>query len=126
MKMKKADTNYFKDNNKNDIILAFNKEDFYFYNNNTSDCKTIQPYDKKWELSCSLSNFTDNSYNCMVKELCINKDLYNNINNVQNNLNGSNEKYENVKDIYNKELLHKYNLIISIIFLFFFIIYLYR
>jgi hypothetical protein len=123
-------TNFFRDQNNNDLILSYDKSDFYYYKNEikpTQDtCSSLNPYGRNWDTMCNLQNFTDNSYNCFTKELCINQDLYYKLNDTQNNLNGSNEKYENVKEQFNKELIQKYNLGLGIIGLFGFIFFTYR
>lgn len=122
-------TNFFRDQNKNDLILSYNKNDFYYNTGETptqDNCVKLNPYDKIWKTNCDTQHFTDNSFNCLAKELCINRDLYNEINNSQNKLNGSNENYENVKEQYNRELINKYNLGFGIIGLFGFIFFTYR
>ena len=101
-----------------DIIVGYNKNDFFYVNAETNggtltaaNCTmNVGLHDPIWDISCNAANFVDNSGNCMVKELCINKEYANKIKSMQQNHSGADEQYENAKQVYDKTFAHTLNL----------------
>ena len=101
-----------------DIIVGYNKNDFFYVNAETNggtlttaNCKmNVGLHDPTWDVSCNAANFVDNSANCMVKELCINKEYANKIKSMQQNHSGADEQYENAKQVYDQTFARTLNL----------------
>jgi hypothetical protein len=101
-----------------DIIVGYNKNDFFYVNAETksgaltaTNCTmNVGLHDPIWDVSCNATNFVDNSANCMVKELCINKEYANKIKSMQQNHSGADEQYENAKQVYDQTFAHTLNL----------------
>jgi len=86
----------------NNILLSYNPNDFFYVgalNRNEMpsaiDCSNLDPYAQSWDNTCSDSMFSDNSYNCIKRELCINRDKGEKLLSLSNNSNAANEKYMN-------------------------------
>jgi len=70
----------------NNVIVGFSPNDFFYYQAQHEDlmpkndkdfdgsCNALDINATSWDLSCSQIHFNDNSYNCIAKELCRNKD----------------------------------------------------
>jgi hypothetical protein len=111
-----------------DIIVGYNKNDFFYVNAETNGGEltankctmNISIHDPIWDVSCNAKNFVDNSANCMLKELCINKEYANKIKSMQQNHSGSDEQYENARQVYDQTFARTLNLgsgILVLIFL---------
>jgi hypothetical protein len=82
---------------------------------NQEQCDSLNPYSDDWNNKCG-KLFSDNSYNCIRKELCINRDKGNKL--VKMNMNTTAiEKYANDKITYEITLMNTINLGIGIMFL---------
>lgn len=101
-----------------DIIVGYNKNDFFYVNAETNsgaltaaNCTmNVGLHDPIWDVSCNAKHFVDNSANCMVKELCINKEYANKIKSMQQNHSGADEQYENAKQVYDQTFARTLNL----------------
>ena len=101
-----------------DIIVGYNKNDFFYVNAETNggtltaaNCTmNVGLYDPIWDVSCNASHFVDNSANCMVKELCMNKEYASKIKSMQQNHSGADEQYENAKQVYDQTFARTLNL----------------
>lgn len=100
-----------------DILIGYNKNDFFYVNAenngempNSGMCDDLNVHDASWDISCNNTNFIDNSANCLKKELCINKEYSNTIKSMQQTHSGSDEKYDNAKDVYDQTFAHTVNL----------------
>jgi len=101
-----------------DIIVGYNKNDFFYVNAETNsgaltaaNCTmNVGLHDPIWDVSCNATNFVDNSANCMIKELCINKEYANKIKSMQQNHSGADEQYENAKQVYDQTFARTLNL----------------
>jgi hypothetical protein len=91
-------------------------------NNNISDDEIkgcLEIYDISYGTTYSkyydkYRNWQDNSGNCYAKELCLNKELADKINNIQNNHLGTDEKEKDTNKVYNNELFKTFNLSVGI------------
>jgi len=100
-----------------DIIVGYNKNDFFYVNaeNNgdmpsASICKDLDTHNIKWDSKCNDDHFLDNSGNCIEKELCINKEYVGTIKKLQEKHSGASEQYNNAKDVYDQTFAHTVNL----------------
>jgi hypothetical protein len=107
----------------NNVVVGYSPNDFFYMDAinqgvmpSGDDCKTLKPYDQSWDLSCG-TWFSDNSGNCIKKELCINKDKAEYLSTVENTHSSSGEKYMNEKMSYDNVLLNTINLGIGVVFL---------
>lgn len=79
MSFEKTDSTLFTNNN---ILIGFSPNDFFYaqaqHDNimpkDPAFCPSIKMYNSTWDTSCNSLYFSDNSYNCLAKELCINSD----------------------------------------------------
>ena len=78
---------------------------------NIYDVSYSQQYSKSYD---KYKNWQDNSGNCYIKELCLNKKLADKINNIQNNHLGTDEKEKDSDKIYNDEVVKTINISIGI------------
>jgi hypothetical protein len=67
--------------------------------------------------NCDLGFWNDMSSNCFKYELCKNKNLATLANNAQNNYNGADERYANIKKEYDYAMLQTINIVTGIIIL---------
>jgi hypothetical protein len=67
--------------------------------------------------SCDIGYWNDMSSNCFKYQLCKNKKLATLANNAQNNYNGSDERYANIKKEYDYTVLHTINIVTGIFIL---------
>jgi hypothetical protein len=102
--------------------VAYSQHDFFYsraegHGKMPSDvsCNSMDINNSNWDTSCNDINFSDNSGNCINKELCLNKQNANLVNGIQSKNSGSLEKYENSKQVFNKTILTSINLGIGII-----------
>jgi len=109
----------------NTVLLAYNPNDFFYsdaqaYGLMPSEekCEKLEPYSNGWDLSCNPVYFGDTSMNCINIELCKNKDYVKNLVATETTHSGSDEKYYNAKQQYNRVLVETINLGIGILFLF--------
>jgi hypothetical protein len=107
----------------NNVVVGYNPNDFFYADAiqqgvmpTDSQCIKLKPYDHTWDISCG-SWFSDNSGNCIKKELCINKDKAEYLSGVENKHMGADEKYMNDRMSYDNVLLNTINLGIGILFL---------
>jgi len=107
-----------------DIIIAYNKNDFFYVNaeNNgempvKSDCNSLDIMNVNWDISCNPTHFDDNSGNCLKRALCVNKELAGTLNELQRQHSGSDERYANATDIYDETFAHTLNLGTGIVLL---------
>lgn len=107
-----------------DIILAYNKNDFFYVNAENNGempskkvCNDLDITNTKWDISCNPTYFDDNSGNCLKRALCVNKDLAGTLNEMQRQHSGSGERYENALDIYDETFAHTLNLGAGIVLL---------
>jgi len=109
----------------NNVIVGYSPNDFFYADAisqgvmpTDDDCVALKPYDQTWDVSCG-SWFSDNSGNCIKKELCINQDKANVLTDIQGKHSSADEKYMNEKMNYDNVLLNTINLGIGIVFLLF-------
>jgi hypothetical protein len=107
----------------NNVVVGYSPNDFFYVDAinqgvmpSDEECKTMKPYDHSWDLSCG-SWFSDNSGNCIKKELCINKDKAEHLTDIENTHSSAKEKYMNEKMNYDNILLNTINLGIGVMFL---------
>lgn len=107
----------------NKVIVGYSPNDFFYADAisqgvmpTDAECQKISPYDHSWDLSCG-SWFSDNSGNCIKKELCINKDKASYLTDIEKKHSSANEKFMNEKMSYDNVLLNTINLGIGIVFL---------
>ena len=67
--------------------------------------------------NCDIGFWNDMSSNCFKYQLCKNKKLATLANNMQNNYNGADERYANIKKEYDYAVLHTINIVTGIIIL---------
>jgi len=67
--------------------------------------------------NCDIGFWNDMSKNCFKYQLCKNKKLATLANNMQNNYNGADERYANIKKEYDYAVLHTINIVTGIIIL---------
>lgn len=67
--------------------------------------------------NCDIGFWNDMSSNCFKNQLCKNKKLATLANNMQNNYNGADERYANIKKEYDYAVLHTINIVTGIIIL---------
>jgi hypothetical protein len=108
----------------NNVLISYNPNDFFYVgasNRNempsVKDCSDLDPYAKSWDNKCSDTMFSDNSYNCIKRELCINRDKGERLISISKNSKTANEKYMNEKMKYDVTLMNTINLGIGILFL---------
>jgi|UniRef100_A0A6C0IK86 hypothetical protein len=120
-----------------DIVVGYNKNDFFYitaeengYMPSDSKCKTIlEDTTFDYQTICKTDNEEQrdvfnsdtNSNKCIERELCINKEKVTNIDNVQNNHSGSEEKHQDYVKQFKSTQLDTLNLGIGITALIFFI-----
>lgn len=107
----------------NNVIVGYSQNDFFYVDATNRDimpsdnaCIKLKPYDSSWDVSCN-SWFSDNSGNCINKELCINKDKVEYLLKIENNHSGADEKFLNAKTSYENVLMNTINLGIGIVIL---------
>jgi hypothetical protein len=80
------------------------------------ECNNLNPYNYTWDFSCNVW-FSDNSGNCIKRELCKNRDKAEHLTRIEDNHSSSIEKLMNEKMNYDNVLLNTINLGIGVIFL---------
>ena len=105
------------------VVVGYSPNDFFYADAanrglmpSDTVCASLKPYDQTWDVSCN-SWFSDNSGNCINKELCINKDKVQYLLKTENDHSGANEKYSNAQTSYQNVLLNTINLGIGVLFL---------
>jgi hypothetical protein len=113
----------------NDILVGYSPSDF-FYAKASQDgkmpseeqCNILQPYSDVWDTSCNSNNYATYSNDCYNKELCKNKRNVYWLTNNKNINSGSTQKYLDMNNEYNYQLLTSINLGVGILLLSGFII----
>ena len=106
------------------LLVSFNKNDFW-YNRpvvGVSDnmpildtCSRNDVYDHpKWKNYCD-TNFKKYDQDCIRRELCLNRDYADKVDKLQNNHNGSDQNYLDVKNKYSYGFLQSINLGVGVI-----------
>ena len=118
----------------NNVIVGFSPNDFFYYQAQQENlmpksdesfdasCGLLDVYKSSWDVSCSQTHFLDNSYNCIAKELCRNKDKVRKISQIQTVHSGSDDKYLDTTTQYSNSYLDAINLSVGILTLFIFIL----
>lgn len=113
------------------VVVGFEPTALYYYSTSPPlglpagtnvSCNSLPKpmYDPSWDTSCNMSSptgspFLDSSYNCYVRQICINKDKSDKLADLQNKHSGSNENYADANATYNQTLTNTYNLIGGIV-----------
>ena len=126
----------------NNVVVGYSPNDFYYVQaqkDNTMPTETectrlklngnvivngstiidgtiLSSIDPAWDTICK-NNFSNNSSNCVKKELCKNRDKSNSLTSLESSGLGAKEKYMNEKMNYDSILMNSINLGIGIIFL---------
>jgi len=128
----------------NNVIVGYSPNDFFYvqaekskYIDPNSDCNSLPVYgnvnlhgnsiaygsslslsDPAWDMICNDNKyFSENSTNCLKRELCTNKKHATKLEDLQNTKLGAMEKYMNEKMNYDSILMNSINLGIGIVFL---------
>jgi hypothetical protein len=100
--------------NENDIILAYRKEDFFWSSADSNDLNDASCLIQ----DCDKSNLNNNNIkSCYSKALCLNKTYYDNLKEIQNTHSSSNGRYKDITNVYTRTILETFNLIIGILFM---------
>jgi hypothetical protein len=111
----------------NNIIMGFSPNDFFYYqvqaeNLMPSDnakfdisCNTLDIHNPTWDTRCNSILFKDNSYNCIYKEICKNKEKVNKLSDIQTVHSGSDGKYLDTTIKYTNNITDTINLIVGVI-----------
>jgi len=105
------------------LVIGYSPNDFFYVEAekegimpNPVDCSNLKPNDPAWDNKCK-NDFSNNSVNCVKRQLCINKDKASELINIEANHSGAAEKYMNEKMNYDSMLMNAINLGIGIVFL---------
>lgn len=100
------------------IYIGYDNTEFYYYDLMTNGApffpkneECLNLLDK--DISCD-NNFADNSFNCLKKEICTNKNLAESLKLEYNN-NGGIQKYNDYKYSYYNYILNSLNLTVGIL-----------
>lgn len=101
-----------------DIVVGYSPTDFFYVDAQTKNF--MKPDSCTSDImnldgNACTTHFVDNSYNCIMKELCLNKQYAESISSVQSGHNGADEKYSNAKTIFDKTVTNTINLGIGIV-----------
>ena len=94
----------------NEIMIGYSPNDFFYsavYDGSmpaNNQCIDILAK-TGWDVSCNETNFTDNSNNCVAQQLCVNKKNATNIQSIQNNQRGADERFDNTQSVYHHTLV---------------------
>jgi len=114
----------------NNVIVGYSPNDFFYYQAQhenlmpkndvvfDASCAQLRIDAPTWDVSCSQTYFTDNSYNCIAKELCRNKKKVNKLAEMQTVHSGSDEKYLDTTHVYSNGIRDAANLGVGILLLF--------
>ena len=110
--------------NTNKVVVEYSPNDFFYAVASKENimpsketCNSLNINARHWDISCNTANFPDNYNDCINKELCKNQKNVEKINNVENNTNGADKKYENTSMEYGGILMNTINLAIGILLL---------
>ena len=107
------------------LLVSFNKNDFW-YNRpvvGVSDnmpildnCSRNEVYSREWDTNkCNNVSKGDKNQDCIRRELCLNRDYADKVDKLQNNHNGSDQNYLDVKNKYSYGFLQSINLGVGVI-----------
>lgn len=103
----------------NEIMIGYSPNDFFY----STGYEGVRPTNAQcigiltetdWDIKCNDTNFTDNSNNCVLQQLCVNKKKVDNIKSIQNNQTGADERLNNTQSVYNYTLVNIVNLGVGI------------
>ena len=98
------------------IVAAFSPNDFYFMKaTNMPDAQTCESLMSDPPTNCDKANAKKTNPACVNTELCKNKENANTLYNLQNNYGGSDQRYTDVKKMYDDALFNSFNLGVGII-----------
>ena len=104
-------------------LSGYNKNDFFYVKAfETGDMPSEEVcaglgIHNNWDISCNYTEFADNSMNCINRELCVNKEKAELLNNLSVRTNGAEEKYSNYKKVFDYTYTHTVNLTIGTVIL---------
>lgn len=111
------------------VLLSYSPSDFFYVKAdfdgimpNSEQCDAMDVYNTSWDISCNSKYYTTNADICFRKELCKNKEKVDFIKKNEDNNNGANQKYLDVKNKYDETFLSTVNLGIGILLVTAFII----
>lgn len=101
------------------IVAAFSPNDFYFMKatnqDRMPDAQTCETLMSDPPTNCDKANAKETNAACVNTELCKNKENANTLYNLQNNYGGSDQRYTDVKKMYDDALFNSFNLGVGII-----------
>jgi hypothetical protein len=106
--------------NGGDLLMGYSPNDFFYSlaaDSELAGCSTINPLANSWDTSCNSVNFADNSNNCVLQQLCLNKEFGEKLNLAQNNQTGADERYLNSQSVFEYTLINIANLGIGVVVL---------
>jgi hypothetical protein len=110
----------------NDFFYITATNTFNMPNDNSCNFYTKNGWnDPLWDISCNTNNFQKNKEDCVNRELCFNKSMALELQNIENANNGSQMKYKDSNAIYQETMWNTGNMVFGILILSF-MIYEYR
>jgi len=98
-----------------ELIAAFSPNDFFFVKAEQGLLEQSMPTNCATILKSTPSNCETNPEQCIDVELCKNQNNANTLYKVQNQYGGSDQRYSDVKTVYNDTLFNSFNLGVGII-----------
>jgi len=98
-----------------ELIAAFSPNDFFFVKAQQGLLDEPMPENCNTVLKSTPANCSENPEACIDAELCKNQKNANTLYSIQNQYGGSDQRYADVKRVYNNELFNSFNLGVGII-----------